>query len=84
MSQALRKTVWQFLNGKKQLQITYVINNLYPEYGGFPGGSLVKSPPANAGDTSRFLGWEDPWEESMATNLFSCLEIPWTEEPGGL
>ena len=75
MSQALRKTVWRFLNGKKQLQITYVINDLYPEYGGFPGGSLVKNPPANAGDMNRFLGWEDPWEESMATNSFYCLEF---------
>ena len=33
----------------------------------------------------RFLGWEDPPEEEMATR-FSNLsrEIPWTEEPGGL
>ena len=65
MSQALRKTVWQFLNGKKQLQITYVINNLYPEYGGFPGGSLVKNPPANAGNVRR-PGF-DPW----------VRKIPW-------
>jgi len=27
---------------------------------GFPGGSLVKNPPANAGDTGSSLGWEDP------------------------
>ena len=33
----------------------------------------------------RFLGWEDPLEEEMATH-FSILawEIPWTEEPGRL
>ena len=27
---------------------------------GFPGGSVVKNPPANAGDTVRSLTWEDP------------------------
>ena len=31
----------------------------------FPGGSVVKNPPANAGDTGEeglTLGWEDPLE----------------------
>ena len=33
----------------------------------------------------RFLGWEDPLEKGMATHSsVSCLENPWTEEPGGL
>ena len=33
----------------------------------------------------RFLGWEDPLEEVMATRS-SILDwrIPWMEEPGGL
>ena len=26
----------------------------------FPGGAMVKNPPANAGDTVRSLVWEDP------------------------
>ena len=30
----------------------------------------------------RFLCWEDPLEEGMATHLPG--ESPWTEEPGGL
>ena len=30
------------------------------------------------------LGQEDPLEEGMATHSSSCLENPWTEEPGGL
>ena len=34
---------------------------------GFPSGSVVKNPPANAGD-KRFLGREDPLEEEMATH----------------
>ena len=47
----------------------------------FAGGSVVKNPPANAGDA----GQEDPLEEEMA-NCSSVLawEIPRIEEPGGL
>ena len=52
---------------------------------GFPGGSVVKNLPANAGDTVLSLCREDPLEKEMA-NHSSILawEIPWTEEPGGL
>ena len=33
----------------------------------------------------RFLGWEDPLEEEMATHSsILARTIPWTEEPGGL
>ena len=34
---------------------------------GFPGGTVVKNPPTNAGDGVRSLGWEDSLEEEMAT-----------------
>ena len=54
----------------------------------FPGGSMVKNPPANVGDigdTISILDWKDPLEEEMATHS-SILpwRIPWTEKPGGL
>ena len=55
---------------------------------GFPGGAIVKNPPANpsdAGDTVRTLSQESPLQKEMATH--SCIlawEIPWTEEPDGL
>ena len=54
----------------------------------FPGGSVVKAPPVNAGhagDLVRSLGWENPLEKEMATH-FSILAwiIPWTKEPGRL
>ena len=49
---------------------------------------VVKNLPANMGDKRtriRFLGGEDPLEESMATHSSNfAWEIPWTEEPGGL
>ena len=55
---------------------------------GFPGGSVVKNPPAKARDTERSiqsLGQEDPLEEEMATHSsIPSWKIPWTEEPGGL
>ena len=54
----------------------------------FPGGSVVKNPPANiedTGDTGSILGWEDSLEEEMATHSsILAWKIPWIEEPGGL
>ena len=41
------------------------------KYLGFPGDSVVKNLPANAGDTGhrlRLLCWEYPLEEEMATH----------------
>ena len=51
---------------------------------GFPGGSVVKNPPANARDVGSIPGWKDPVEKEMAI-LSSILawEIPWREEPSG-
>ena len=50
--------------------------------GGFPGGSVVKALPANAGSS---LGQEDPLKKEMATHSsILAWKIPWTEEPGGL
>ena len=35
---------------------------------GFPGSSMVKNQPANAGDTGFIPGWEDLLEEEMAAH----------------
>ena len=35
---------------------------------GFSGGSVVKNPPANAGDTGSIPGLEEPLEEEMTTH----------------
>ena len=52
---------------------------------GFPGGSVVKNQPANAGDMDSSPGLGRSPEEEMA-NHSSVLawEIAWTEEPSGL
>ena len=52
---------------------------------GFPGGSVVKTPPAMQEIWVRSLGQEDPLEEEMATHSsILAWEVPWTEEPGRL
>ena len=52
---------------------------------GFPGGSVVKNSPANAGDMALSLDREDPLEHEMATHSSNpACKIAWTEEAGGL
>ena len=55
---------------------------------GFPGGSVVKNPPANAGDTGRAGlipgSGRSPGEGNGSHSSILVWEIPWTEEPGGL
>ena len=49
---------------------------------------FVKKPPANAGDmrdTGPILGrGRSPGGEYGNPLQYSCLRIPWTEEPGGI
>ena len=53
------------------------------------GASLVafsvKNPPGMRETWVRYLGWEDPLEEGMATHSnILAWRIPWTEEARGL
>ena len=46
---------------------------------------LVKNPPAMQETWVKFLGWENPLEEGVATHSSILVwRIPWTEEPNGL
>ena len=48
-----------------------------------PGGSVVKNPPANAGDLGSILmQGRYPGEINGNPLQYSCLGNPWTEEPG--
>ena len=52
------------------------------------GGAVVKNPPANAGD-AKDTGSRPGLERSPGVGngnplQYSCWEIPWTEDPGGL
>ena len=52
---------------------------------GFPGGSVVKNPPANSGDVDLIPGFRrSPGKEMATHSSLLAWEIPWTEEPGGL
>ena len=64
---------------------------------GFPGGSVLKNPPAkkvtwvrslegsHIGKIKGFPRREESLEKEMATHSsILAWEIPWTEEPGGL
>ena len=49
----------------------YTFTNIYTYILGFPGGSVVKNPPAVQEMQEmrvQSLGWEDPLEEGMATH----------------
>ena len=53
--------------------------------GGFPGGTVVKNPPAMQETWGQLRGQEDPLEKELTTNSsILAWEIPWTEEPCGL
>ena len=48
---------------------------------GFPGGSVIKNPPADAGDESLILGsGRSPREENGSLLQYSCLENPLDRE----
>ena len=55
---------------------------------GFPGGSVIKNSPANAGDTGDASSIPGSGRFSGVGNgnplQCSCLQNSWTEEPGGL
>ena len=51
---------------------------------GLPGGSVVKNPPASAGDPGLIPGWGDPLEEETAIHSSLTWKGPWTEEAGEL
>ena len=55
---------------------------------GFPGGSVVKNPPASARDAEDMGlipgSGRSPGEGNGNPLQYSCLENLWTEEPGGL
>ena len=52
---------------------------------GFPGGSVVENSPAISRDMGLIPEVEKmPWRRKSQPTPIFLLEIPWTEEPGGL
>ena len=64
-----------YLHSSCILYITIFFVN-YTSIGGFPGGSVVKNPPANAGDKVWSMGQEDPWRRKWQPRpVFSSGEF---------
>ena len=51
---------------------------------GFPGGSVVKNPPANAEDMGSIPGLGRFAKEMATHSSILVWEMPWTEKPGRL
>ena len=61
------------------------LNILQSIFIGFPGGSVVKNPPAMQETWVQSLGQEAPLEKETKTHSSNLAwKIPWTKEPGGL
>ena len=67
--------------GSREMGYMYV----YGRNWGFPGGSVVKNLPANAGDMGSIPGSGRPPEKEMAAHSsILAWETSWTEETGRL
>ena len=57
----------------------------HQHYGGFPGCSALKDPPASAEGSDLIPGsGRSPGEEMATQSSILAWRTPWTEEPGGL
>ena len=65
--------------------ILILLSTINLQFLGFPGGSVLKNLPANAGDADSIDRWGNPLEKEMAAH-FSILAwgVPQTEKSGGL
>ena len=72
--------------GTKFILFTSVMLSIYHIVKGFPGGSVVKNPPANAGDVGLIPGsGKSPGEGNGSPLQYSCPENSMDrEEPGSL
>ena len=90
--QANTKPFWKsehYQNGIDEYNVNVAkhILGIHENRKGFPGGSMVKNPPANSGDTDVSLNpaLGRSLEEDMTIHSsILAWEIPWTEEPGEL
>ena len=62
-------------------QEMYLYIYIYVCVYGFPGGTVVKNPPASAGHAMQemqiqSLGWEDPWSRNTGVEYQNGLPFP--------
>ena len=58
------------------LMVWICISLMSNDVEGFPGGSVAKNPPANAGDAGSIVGQEDPLKEMATHTGYSYLKNP--------
>ena len=76
---------WQVRKPRFQWSLSHSLSRGFCFHTGFPGGSVVKKLPANAGDKVRSLDQEDSLEEEIATDSsIPAWKIPRTVESGWL
>ena len=72
----------------RRIRMKFWLEKMWGSFVGFPGGSVVKNPPASAGDagdsSSVLESGGSPAGGNGNSLQYSCLENPWAEEPGGL
>ena len=62
-----------------------MVTNRYLYLTNWPGDSVVKNPPTNAGDSGSIPGsGKSPGEGNGTHSSILLWEIPWTEKPGEL
>ena len=75
--------IWEFFINKHHINPLKLVCVTYRM--GFPGGSVVKNPPAMQKTWIQTLGLQDSLEKKMTTHSsVLAWKILWTEEPGGL
>lgn len=76
--------LWGLEDLRKKFSIIWCIKYLYVCWG-FPGGTVAKNPPANAGDTGRQfdLVGKIPEGRNGNPNQYSCLENSYGQRPVG-
>ena len=80
--------IWQYIQISNHYAVYLKVICYTSIISGFPGDSVVKNPPATAGDirdTGLNPGSERSPEKEMATHSsILAWRTPWTEEPGKL
>ena len=74
-----------FKNDCPPVSSFHFISQYKTQHENFPSSSVGKEPTCSAGDTDLIPGSErSPGEGNGNPLQYSCLENPWTEEPGRL
>ena len=77
-----RNSIWAIYDQRNYI---WIVKMIWIISEGFPGGTVVKNPPAMEETWVQSLGQEDPLEEDMATHSsILAWRIPWTEESSRL